>query len=437
MTAFQEAVTFLRGPALLLCIGVLLPVSTNAHCDRSLPWNYSAASSSSFSAYLHSQLQLSGSVAGTGVLAQSTGSGLILGDDESIVTTSASAPAYLASDISANVSLEVLGVHVRTQTYTVGLMTDLTKQPMATPTANTSPITIPIATANSIGLASSANSQVTAASKWGNYDGIVIFTNLNGIADLAANTSHLAVFALAQSQETKLTPRDLFNAAAPPPADVATPKNDKSSAPAAAPLNVPLPTVRPAIRSWVLRRQPDGQFLGVDPSTTVFSSGDQVRIRIEANQAGYVYIFQRGSSGRLSMLFPSAAIDSGQNRVPALQPCEVPGQPGRGFVLDDRPGEEEIFVGFSLRRVNEDPILASLDQPPDSEVAAQSTRGSPSVIAPSSSPMQSRDLFLEKIVEHLPEEPEGIAIYATTSATKPESILLVRFRLIHLKAGGK
>src|SRR6267143_1083349 len=80
-------------------------------------------------------------------------------------------------------------------------------------------------------------------------------------------------------------------------------KNPKTSA--AAPLG---------LRYSILKQMSGGETLEVDPDS-VFHSGDRIRLSIEANDNGYLYIVLRGSSGNWGLLFPSKEILGGNNVV--------------------------------------------------------------------------------------------------------------------------
>ncbi|HLJ18242.1 MAG TPA: DUF4384 domain-containing protein [Bryobacteraceae bacterium] len=254
----------------------------------------------------------------------------------------------------------------------------------------------------------------------------------------------LASFAPTAAQQRKLAPRDLFYEAkagsSSTPSNVPPQKQSSASLPVASAASI---TSRiqhiSTLRYGILQRQPDGRFLGVDPFATVFHSGDQLRIRVEANQDGYMYILQRGSSTHWSVLFPFAAISNGQNRTPAFQSCEIPSAAGQGFRLDARVGTEHVFLLFSRRYLTADALVASLNQPFDAEAKSRERSGEviASAIRPVSGSMESRDLVLEKIEEHAPDAFKGIAFYAASSAEALDSPLLVHVVLRHAEASSR
>lgn len=88
----------------------------------------------------------------------------------------------------------------------------------------------------------------------------------------------------------------------------------------------------------------DGNIAEVDPAS-VFHSGDRIRLLIEPNVDGYLYILQRGSSGLDSVLFPQAEINNGRNEVLRGRLYAIPSS--GTFRFDDRPGEEVIKVILS------------------------------------------------------------------------------------------
>ncbi|HYZ82825.1 MAG TPA: DUF4384 domain-containing protein [Bryobacteraceae bacterium] len=101
-----------------------------------------------------------------------------------------------------------------------------------------------------------------------------------------------------------------------------------------------------AIRYSVLKMDSDGDYQEVRPDTT-FHSGDKIRVAIEANDAGYLYIVQRGSSKTWSVLFPTSDYEDGNNYIKAARRQVIPGK--YRFTFDDTPGTERIFIVFSRK----------------------------------------------------------------------------------------
>ena len=87
----------------------------------------------------------------------------------------------------------------------------------------------------------------------------------------------------------------------------------------------------------------------------LFHSGDRIRIVFETNVDGYLYIYQRGSSGRVLQLFPDKRINEGESRIRRLKQLSIPPRRGGWWSFDETTGEEEVYVILSSKRV--DPLL--------------------------------------------------------------------------------
>lgn len=94
----------------------------------------------------------------------------------------------------------------------------------------------------------------------------------------------------------------------------------------------------------------DGGVKAVSPST-IFVGGSRIRLGFNANRAGYLYIVNLGSSGRVTTIFPSAATDN--NQVQAGLVYQIPQQTGKSMRFDTTPGEEVILVVLAESRITE------------------------------------------------------------------------------------
>jgi hypothetical protein len=79
----------------------------------------------------------------------------------------------------------------------------------------------------------------------------------------------------------------------------------------------------------------------VDPAR-IFYSGEQIRLQIEPNVDGYLYVLQKGSSGHDSTLFPHPEINGGDNRVERGILYSVPAT--QWFTFNDVPGDEHLTL---------------------------------------------------------------------------------------------
>jgi hypothetical protein len=91
-----------------------------------------------------------------------------------------------------------------------------------------------------------------------------------------------------------------------------------------------------------------GELVRVSPSSE-FRSGQGVRLLVESNIDGYVYIFHRENDGPVKMLFPSWSDRRGENRVWAHEPLLVPAENEITFV--GTPSFEVLTVVVSRKPI--------------------------------------------------------------------------------------
>jgi Domain of unknown function (DUF4384) len=79
-------------------------------------------------------------------------------------------------------------------------------------------------------------------------------------------------------------------------------------------------------------------------TSTVFRSGDRIRLHIRANHPGYLYIVNQGSSGHTDFLFPTAG--GGEY----IEPNRTYTLPVTGHIrFVDPPGQENVWLFLSAR----------------------------------------------------------------------------------------
>jgi len=132
----------------------------------------------------------------------------------------------------------------------------------------------------------------------------------------------------------------------------------KATAPAASgPLLAPAAAgERPAgiaLGYTLFMRAPTGEAVRVS-NTREFKSGDSVRLLIETNADGYLYIFNAENDADPLMIFPNAKLQSGANFVRAHVPYEIPSSAERDENLrwlsfDDRTGVERVYLIVARR----------------------------------------------------------------------------------------
>jgi hypothetical protein len=180
---------------------------------------------------------------------------------------------------------------------------------------------------------------------------------------------------------------------------------------------------RPLGLRYALVQVVNGAEQEVNPTAT-FRSGDQVRVKVEGNRDGYLYVIARGSSGVWKPLFPAADINGGDNRITARRAQRLPSNT-QAFTFDDQAGQEQLFVIYSAEPVKDvDALIPSLTAP-----AGEKKELKPgTMIIASAAPINdafvsrlrnaySRDLIVQTVTPNQPNQP--------AEATVPESAVYV------------
>lgn len=141
------------------------------------------------------------------------------------------------------------------------------------------------------------------------------------------------------SAETKKTPDPTEGMSGP----TTTTKNDQKPAP----INAP----RMGIGLTLFMRDSSGLAIRTDPGH-VFQKGDGVRVLLETNSDGYLYIFNTTNNGPAVMLYPNPELDEAGNYLQAHVPFEIPSSMAteerlRWLVFDENAGDERLFFVFS------------------------------------------------------------------------------------------
>jgi|SRR5215813_2692617 len=128
------------------------------------------------------------------------------------------------------------------------------------------------------------------------------------------------------------------------------PAGDQSVAPAAMPLTTEpaAPEVPLALGYTLYQRGPDGEPARVNPNQ-IFHSGAMLRLTVEPNFDGYLYIFHTADDGPAKMLFPNSRLARGANRISAHRLYEVPSsqekdEEDQWLVISGKPAVERIFL---------------------------------------------------------------------------------------------
>lgn len=103
-----------------------------------------------------------------------------------------------------------------------------------------------------------------------------------------------------------------------------------------------------------------GDAMRIDPDR-VFYAGDRIRLSMEPNTDGYLYVFHTENDGPPTLIFPDARLNEGDNSIEAHVPYEVPSpyeasENLRWFVFDDKPAIERLYIVITREPIPGTPI---------------------------------------------------------------------------------
>ena len=122
----------------------------------------------------------------------------------------------------------------------------------------------------------------------------------------------------------------------------------------------PVNAARIGLGMTLFTRDSNGLAIRVDPEH-VFRKGDRVRVLLETNTDGYLYIFNQTNDGPVIMIYPDKDLDEAGNYIKAHIPWEIPSSASdeerlRWLVFDEYPGNERLFFVMTREPLKNVPI---------------------------------------------------------------------------------
>jgi len=247
---------------------------------------------------------------------------------------------------------------------------------------------------------------------------------------------------LLQAQEPTLKARELFytpppDAARPAPAPKAPEAKavtKKTAATKSGDTHTLTASIPLGLRYAVLKRDADGQYNEVNPDTS-FRSGDRIRLKVDANTSGYLYVVMRGSSGTWKLLFPSAEVAGGSNHVSKGESRQIPSGERGQFVFDEQAGNEKLFIVLTRQPEPDlDKLIYSMGGTVTKDgtrsLVAQASLGD-DVVSKLRAQVNSRDLVFEKVDSASADGKLENAAYVVNPSTAPDARLVVDVALKH------
>jgi hypothetical protein len=119
-----------------------------------------------------------------------------------------------------------------------------------------------------------------------------------------------------------------------------------------------------ALGYTMFMRDVNGRAVRIDPNRE-FHNGDRIRISLEPNIDGYLYVFHTEGDGQPEMIFPDARLEGGENWVEAHVPIDVPStvetdERYKWLQFYGNPATEHLFVVLTREPLAEVPTAETL-----------------------------------------------------------------------------
>ena len=188
-----------------------------------------------------------------------------------------------------------------------------------------------------------------------------------------------------------------------------------------------------------LVNQTSGKAVAVDPDRD-FRKGECVRLEVESNQSGYLYVLSKQSSGGWLPLFPSSEMPDESNVADPGQKVRAPRD--YCFEISDPPGTETLFVALSRSPRDFFDLYDAIKTPP-AEAPANNSR-------PASNPVQladarrvdsavekmaksfgTRDMVIRKVTPAADRQDTDYSVYVVNGSDKPSSTVVKKVEIRH------
>lgn len=187
-----------------------------------------------------------------------------------------------------------------------------------------------------------------------------------------------------------------------------------------------------------LVNQTSGKAESVDPDRD-FHKGECVRIELESNQSGYLYVLSKQSSGTWLPLFPSPEMPGESNVIDPGQKVRAPKD--YCFEIGDPPGTETLFVALSRSPRDFFDLYDAIKSPQNAEPANTKPASSPvqmadarlvnSAVEKMAKSFGTRDLVIKKVTPAADKQETDYSVYVVNGSDKPSSTVVKKVEIRH------
>jgi hypothetical protein len=187
-----------------------------------------------------------------------------------------------------------------------------------------------------------------------------------------------------------------------------------------------------------LVNQNTGKAEAVDPDRD-FRKGECVRLEVESNHSGYLYVLSKQSSGGWLPLFPSSEMPDESNVADPGQKVRAPKD--YCFEISDPPGTETLFVVLSRSPRDFFELYDAIKNPP-SAAPANTTRSNSnpvqmadmrvnSAVEKMAKTFGTRDLIIRKVTPVADRQDSDYSVYVVNGSDRPSSTVVKKVEIRH------
>jgi Domain of unknown function (DUF4384) len=180
-----------------------------------------------------------------------------------------------------------------------------------------------------------------------------------------------------------------------------------------------------------LVNQTTGKEEPVDPDRD-FRKGECVRLEVESNHSGYLYVLSKQSSGGWLPLFPSSEMPDESNVADPGQKASAP--QGYCFEISDPPGTETLFVALSRSPRDFFDLYDAIKTPSSvtsNPVQMASARQVNSAVEKMASTFGTRDLVIKKVTPAMDKRETDYSVYVVNGSDRPSSTVVKKVEIRH------
>jgi hypothetical protein len=184
--------------------------------------------------------------------------------------------------------------------------------------------------------------------------------------------------------------------------------------------------------------QNTGKAVAVDPDRD-FRKGECVRLEVESNHSGYLYVLSKQSSGGWLPLFPSSEMPDESNVADPGQKVRAPND--YCFEISDPPGTETLFVVLSRSPRDFFELYDAIKNPPSAAPANTSRSNSNpvqmadmrvnSAVEKMAKTFGTRDLIIRKVTPAADRHDTDYSVYVVNGSDRPSSTVVKKVEIRH------